>query len=116
MAVPTRIGFTAKCVATNKEMRHLAQRYDRFNLYSSLSRRADLEVTVSGRCSPVIAVLAEIDTNWRVIGSTSSVAAKLHTDTDDSPLGPTGVPIYRLDGLRIASDYDDLWDGYIQRA
>lgn len=60
-------------------------------------------------------MLAEIDTNWRVIGSTSSIAAKLHTDTDDSPLGPTGVPIYRLDGLKIADDYDDFWDGSIQR-
>lgn len=59
-------------------------------------------------------LLAALETDWRVIGSTPSVSAKVHTDTDDSPVGTTGVPIYRLDGLRIADDYDDLWDADIQ--
>ena len=77
------------------------------------SNIADYDGDVTNQAS-MSAVLAQIDTNWRVIGSTSSVDAKIHTDTDDSPLGPTGVPIYRLDGLRIADDYDDLWDGNIQ--
>ena len=57
--------------------------------------------------------LAALGTNWRVIGSTSSVDAKVHTDTDDSPAGPNGVPIYRLDGRIIANNYDDLWDGTV---
>lgn len=83
-----------------------------FKAESSNISDYDGHVTSQANMSPV---LAEIDTNWRVIGSTSAVSAKLHTDTDDSPLGPTGVPIYRLDGLRIANDYDDLWDGNIQR-
>ena len=58
--------------------------------------------------------LVDLGTTWRVIGSTSSVSAKVHTDTDDSPAGSNGVPIYRLDGVIIANDYDDLWDGGIQ--
>jgi hypothetical protein len=60
------------------------------------------------------AALVALGTTWRVVGSTTSVSAKFHTDTDDSPAGPNGVPIYRLDGLRIADNYDDLWDGSIQ--
>lgn len=60
------------------------------------------------------AALVALGTTWRVIGSTASVSAKFHTDTDDSPAGPNGVPIYRLDGVRIADNYDDLWDGSIQ--
>jgi hypothetical protein len=60
------------------------------------------------------ATLVALGTTWRVIGSTTSVSAKFHTDTDDSPAGPNGVPIYRLDGVRIADNYDDLWDGSIQ--
>lgn len=59
-------------------------------------------------------LLASLLTTWHVIGSTSAVSAKIHTSTDDSPAGANGVPIYRLDGLLIASSYDDLWDGSIQ--
>jgi hypothetical protein len=44
------------------------------------------------------AELVALGTNWRVIGSTSLVDAKDHTDTDDSPAGPNGLQIYRLDG------------------
>lgn len=72
----------------------------------------DAHVTSQANMSPLLAAL---QTNWRVIGSTPSISAKAHTDTDDSALGATGVPIYRLDGLRIADNYDDLWDGNIQR-
>jgi hypothetical protein len=60
------------------------------------------------------AELVALGTTWRVIGSTSSVDAKTHTDTDDSPAGANGVPLYRLDGMIIADDYDDLWDGSLQ--
>lgn len=72
----------------------------------------DAHVTSQANMSPS---LAELQTNWRVIGSTPAVSAKVHTDTDDSPLGATGVPVYRLDGMRIADNYDDLWDGNIHR-
>jgi hypothetical protein len=68
-------------------------------------------VTAEANTSPQ---LVGLGTTWQTIGSTSSVSAKIHTDTDDSPAGANGVPIYRLDGQRIADDYDDLWDGSIQ--
>ncbi len=55
--------------------------------------------------------LAALGTTWTVIGSTVDVSAILNTMTDPGPLGNTGVPIYRLDGIKIADHYDDLWDG-----
>jgi hypothetical protein len=60
--------------------------------------------------------LFNLGTSWRVIGSTASIAARDHTGTNTAnlPIGDSGVPIYRLDGLIIANDYDDLWDGSIQ--
>ena len=60
------------------------------------------------------AELVALGTTWKAIGSTASVSAKMNTETDDSPTGLNGVPIYRLDGAIIADNYDDLWDGSIQ--
>ncbi len=59
------------------------------------------------------AELAALGTTWNVIGSTATVSAKINTNTDDSPAGLNGVAIFRLDGLTIADNYDDLWDGSI---
>ena len=55
--------------------------------------------------------LAALGTNWSVIGSTSTVSARVNTGTD----GSGGVPIYLPVGgdHRIADDYNDLWDGTI---
>jgi hypothetical protein len=61
-----------------------------------------------------IADLVNLETAWRVIGSTPTISAKFHTGTDNTPPGINGVPIYRLDGALIATDYDDLWDGSLQ--
>jgi hypothetical protein len=55
--------------------------------------------------------LAALPTTWKVIGSTDVVSATANTMTDPFPAGDTGVPIYRLDGVKIADHYDDLWDG-----
>ncbi len=52
--------------------------------------------------------LSSLSTTWQVLGSTATVDARDHTGTD--PFGP-GVPIYRLDDIRLADDYADLWDG-----
>jgi hypothetical protein len=82
-----------------------------FTATSSSIATYDASVTSQANMS---AELAALGTNWRVIGSTSLVDAKDHTDTDDSPAGPNGLPIYRLDGKIIANNYDDLWDGSIQ--
>jgi hypothetical protein len=49
-------------------------------------------------------------TTWRAIGSTATVAARDNTGTNPSSVG---VPIYRLDGVRIADNNADLWDGAI---
>lgn len=53
--------------------------------------------------------LAALGTTWKAIGSTSSINA--HDNTNSNPaIDGTGVPIYRLDGTRIANNYADLWD------
>lgn len=44
--------------------------------------------------------------NWKALGSTSTVSARDH-------LGIGNFPIYRLDGIRIADNATDLWDGSI---
>jgi hypothetical protein len=46
---------------------------------------------------------------WAAIASTESVDARDNTGTN--PSAGAGVPIYRVDGVRIADDYADLWDG-----
>ncbi|TRU30401.1 MAG: PEP-CTERM sorting domain-containing protein [Microcystis aeruginosa Ma_QC_B_20070730_S2] len=50
---------------------------------------------------------------WKAIGSTSSVAARDNTGTNPSS---TGVPIYLIDGNRVANNNGDLWDGTILTA
>ena len=57
--------------------------------------------------------LAALGTTWKAIGSTASVDARDNTGRNPSS---TGVPIYRLDGTRIASDNADLWDGQLSAA
>lgn len=52
--------------------------------------------------------LADID--WYAVGSTSSVDARDNTGTNPNDNGP-GFPVYLLDGVRIAADNADLWDG-----
>jgi hypothetical protein len=58
--------------------------------------------------------LAALSTTWSVIGSTADDSAVANTMTDPSPVGNTGFPIYRLDGMKIADHYDDLWDMSIE--
>jgi hypothetical protein len=51
---------------------------------------------------------------WKAIGSTASVDARDNTGTN--PTLSTGVPIYLIDGNRVANNNADLWDGSIQTA
>jgi hypothetical protein len=44
---------------------------------------------------------------WTAIASTESVDARTNTGTASGG----GVPIYRVDGVRVADDYTDLWNG-----
>jgi len=53
--------------------------------------------------------LAAIDTTWRAVVSTPTVNAVDHTNTQFVPDGSTGVPIYRVDGVQIADDYNRFW-------
>ncbi|MFM6060461.1 MAG: PEP-CTERM sorting domain-containing protein, partial [Microcystis aeruginosa] len=48
---------------------------------------------------------------WKAIGSTSAVSAKVNTGTDGSQ---PDVPIYLIDGNKVANKNADLWDGSIQ--
>lgn len=57
------------------------------------------------------AMLLNLNTTWRAVGSTLTVDARDNTDTN--PTLNIGVPIYRLDGLIVASSNADLWDGAI---
>ena len=43
---------------------------------------------------------------FRAVGSTASVSARDNTMTTG-----TGVPVYWLNGARVADDYGDFWDG-----
>ena len=45
---------------------------------------------------------------FRVLGSTETVNARDHTETRDTD---TSVPIYYLNGGKVADDYADLYDG-----
>jgi len=49
-----------------------------------------------------------IASDWRVIGSTSTVDARDNTGT--SPID-VGVPIFMLNDVLVANDNADLWDG-----
>lgn len=53
--------------------------------------------------------LAALATQWRVIGSTATVDARANLGYADDD-----IPIYGLDGIRIADDYVDLFDGELQ--
>jgi hypothetical protein len=55
--------------------------------------------------------LAALGTSWTAIGSTISIEARDNTNTNPSFIG---VPIFRLDGSKIANNNADLWDGAIE--
>ncbi|BCU12040.1 PEP-CTERM sorting domain-containing protein [Microcystis aeruginosa] len=48
---------------------------------------------------------------WKAIGSTSATSAKVNTGTNGSQ---PDVPIYLIDGNKVANNNADLWDGSIQ--
>ena len=48
--------------------------------------------------------------HFKVVGSTSALDARVHTGTTYSAEVP-GVPIYWLDGAKVADNYSDFYDG-----
>ncbi len=63
-------------------------------------------VTAQANTEPA---LVSLMTTWKAIGSTAAVSARDNTGTN--PSSSVGVPIYTLDGVRIANNNADLWDG-----
>jgi len=57
--------------------------------------------------------LSALGQSWKVIGSTASVDARDNTSTNQNTDG-SGVPIYLVDGTKIADDNIDLWDDTIE--
>jgi hypothetical protein len=53
---------------------------------------------------------AGLTTTWKAISSTDATSAKVNTGTDGSQ---PDVPIYLIDGNRVANNNADLWDGSI---
>ena len=53
--------------------------------------------------------LNDLGTTWTAIGSTIAVDARDNTGTN--PTISVGIPIYTTNGVRIADDNADLWDG-----
>jgi len=75
--------------------------------FATSSNIADYNAFVTGVANGV-PQLAALGTTWTAIGSTSTVDARDNTGTNPSS---TGVPIYRLDDMRIADNNADLWSG-----
>lgn len=84
-------------------------------MINSLSPEIDTYNTFVTNEANSVTELSELGTTWSVIGSTGTVDARDNTNTNPFEDG-LGVPIYRLDGMRVANDYNDLWDGSLQSA
>ena len=63
---------------------------------------------VQGRISAIgHAEIKAYSSHFKVLGSTATVNARSHTGTT----GTGGVPIYWLNGAKVADDYADFYDG-----
>lgn len=54
-------------------------------------------------------IISALDIEWKAIVSTDEVDARDNTNTNWLETGDVGVPIYRVDGERVASDYTQFW-------
>lgn len=74
---------------------------------------ADYNAFVDGVAESV-AELASLNQDWKAIASTETVNARDNTNTLPSIAGGSlGVRIFGLNGIVLAANYDDLWDGSI---
>jgi hypothetical protein len=55
-----------------------------------------------------VTALNALATTWNAVASTGAIDARDNTFSNYTT--DTGYPIYRLDGVRVANDYADLWD------
>lgn len=79
------------------------------------SNISDYNSYVQNAADAVGSLVSGTGMTWRAIASTGTVDARDNTFTNPSIDG-IGVPLYRVDGIRIANNYNDLWDGAIQNA
>ena len=61
----------------------------------------------------LVSELSALATTWKAIASTLTTAARDNTGTNITVPGNTGVPIFLLDGTKLADDNADLWDGSV---
>ena len=72
----------------------------------------DYNAFVQARAAAGHAAIQSHSSLFRVLASTAAVAARDNTGTNPNTDGP-GEPIYWLgSGVRVADDYEDLYDGY----
>jgi hypothetical protein len=64
----------------------------------------------------LVAELSALATTWTAIASTLTTAARDNTGTNITVPGNDGVPIFLLDGAKLADDNADLWDGSVDTA
>ena len=73
---------------------------------ASSSSIADYDAFVRERAAQGHASIRSHSSKFRVVGSTAGFGARGHTSTTD-----VGVPIYYLNGEKIADNYNDFYDG-----
>ena len=90
---------------------------------ASSSNIADYDTHVQNAAAGGHNAIRQYSAQFKVVGSTPSVAARNHTGTTHTTMSP-GVPIYWLktnpgNGAKVADDYADFydgsWDNYIPR-
>ena len=94
--------------ATQKEFRLLFVTSTGRNAASS--RIADYNSFVQGRAAAGHSAIRSFSSKFRVVGSTEAVHARNNTSTTYTS-SDKGVPIYWLNGDRVADDYEDFYDG-----
>ena len=77
---------------------------------ASSSNIADYSRFVQGRAAAGHSAVRSFSSKFRVLASTHSVDARDHTGTRYTSTNK-GVPIYWLDGDKVADDYEDFYDG-----
>lgn len=82
---------------------------------ASSSSIDDYNAFVDSLAKATGSAVEDLNTTWAIIGSTTSIDARDNTHTNDAA-GDPSVPIYRLDGQRVADSNADLWDGSINAA
>lgn len=68
---------------------------------------ADYNAFVQGRADAA-GIGSSLGITWKVIGSTATAAANVNALVSG--------PVYGLDGVKIADDYADMWDGSLDSA